>query len=174
MSGGRSLGCAVAVAVAVAAPSACVGDPYPGPLRQLEMDSDTFCTDVNASVARYRIEVEVGGAADGIGTNGAVRLRLEKDRAFDDERLVVTIRCGDSEDIKMPTPEDSASAAVGHVHFDETVPLEMTCELTLENPSVSDGSECLPWFIHVDAGLDTREAPDAFVEVEVTEVEVKE
>ena len=163
----RSLG----LTVAVAALSACVGDPYPGPLRQLEVDSDVFCTDVTASVARYDVVFEVG-AADARRTYGSVRLILEKDRSFDAERLLVTLRCGDSEEARRP-PADTTGGAV-QVHFDETVPLEMACELTLENPSVSDGSECLPWFIRVDAGLDVREAPDAFVEVEVTEVEVKE
>ena len=163
----------IALAFATVASQACVGDPYPGPLPHVESDSDTVCTDIDRSISQYRVDVDVGGA-DGNWTHGGIHVVLEKERSFRADRLRVALRCGDSEEVGMPSPDTGVPTTAVHSSFEGSVPFQASCHLTLEHPSVHDDGSCMPWFIRVDAGLGSRDARDAFVNVQVTEQDVPE
>ena len=158
------------VGLALAATLACGIQSDPGPMRQIVEDSDTVCADVAASSLRYSIEVRVTGA-DGYWTNGDIRLLLEEEREVAAEQLVVTLTCGASEDAATPEIETPAEKGIVQVYFDGMVPFEMTCDLRMDHPSVTGGGSCLPWFVRVNAGISSRDAPDASVDVTVAEVE---
>ena len=158
----------VGLVLAVVGFAACEGEPDPETTFGFGHESERSCADVRSSVARYQIQLEVGGP-DATEAEGTIRLIFDKDRSSHGPRMAVTLRCADSQIVTMPPADHRAGESVGLVHFDELSPVELTCDLTLDNPSVDDGSGCLPWFLHVEAQIVSGDILHPFVAIEVLE-----